>query len=213
VRVVLALAVLLLAVAPQLDSETVLMRYAAALSALKEPKAMIFAYTVSQAGPTDIEQHHVIYRAGLDVRDELIASDGASLRHKEIRIDRRPDPYTVSALAPRADAYELLFLDAVRDGGHLDYVYATQPLMHAASGFVIDRVTIDGDSYLPRSIEFHTIGALATGTGSIEFENSGAYWVPLEVSVSAVVNGSVARERILFSGYRFPSALPRSTFL
>lgn len=201
------------AIGAPLDSQVVLDRYDAAVAMLVPPKAMIFTYTVSQAGPTDLEQTHRIYRSGIDVRDETIAANGASLHRKRVRISRRQDPYAVQLLAPRPASYEMVFLDTVRDGDHLDYVYQTQPLTHASTGFVVDRLTIDGDSFLPRVIEFHTTGATASGTGRIEFASVGGYWVPQAASVSAVVGGNIARERIVFSDYRFPPALPRSTFL
>lgn len=204
---------LLAALGPPLDSQIVLDRYDAALAMLAPPKAMIFTYSVSQAGPTNIEQRHRIYRSGVDVRDETIAINGSPLRRKMVRIGRRPDPYSVEELAPRSASYEMVFLDTVRDGDHLDYVYQTQPLVRSPSGFVVDQLTVDGASFLPRVIAFHTTGATASGTGRIEFTSVGGYWVPQVVSVSAVVGGSVARERIVFGDYRFPPALPRSTFL
>lgn len=209
----LAVLVLLAAIGPPLDSQVVLDRYDAALGMLAPPKAMIFSYTMSQAGPTDIEQRHRIYRRGIDVRDETIAINGTALRRKTVRIGHRPDPYAVQALAPRSTSYEMVFLNAVRDGDHLDYVYATQPLVRMTTGFVVDRVTIDGERFLPRVIEFHTTGATASGTGRVTFASVGGYWVAQVASVSAVIGGSIARERIAFSDYRFPSELPRSTFL
>lgn len=206
-------ALLLGALSVQLDSQSVLERYSLALANLATPKATIFVYAVSQAGPTNIEQSHRIYRSGIEVRDETIAVNGSALRQKIVRIEQRPDPYAIAALAPRPDAYETLFLQAIRDGSHLDYVFQTQALAHAQSGFTIDRVTIDGASFLPRVIEFHTSGALASGTGRVEFGEVGGYWVPLLATVNGAVGGSIARERIVFSDYRFPPALPRSTFL
>ncbi|MGH7737159.1 MAG: hypothetical protein ACREMP_04745 [Candidatus Tyrphobacter sp.] len=195
-----------------LDSQVVLERYGIALAGLLAPKAVVFVYSVSQAGPENIEQRHRIYRSGIDVRDETLAVNGLALKRKRVRIGHRPDPYGVLALAPRPDAYEMLFVKSIADGSHLDYVYQTQPLVHGG-GFVVDRVTIDGESFLPRVVEFHTSGALASGSGSVKFGSAGGYWVPLVASASAAIGGSVARERIVFSDYEFPSSLPRSTFL
>ncbi len=206
------LALLLLGAATPLDSQVVLQSYASALANLTAPKAMIFVYSVSQAGPTDIDQRHRVYRSGVDVRDETLEVDGTPVRRKSVRIARRPDPYAVTALAPRVGEYELLFLDTVADGDHLDYVYEATPL-YRSGGFTVDRITIDGVRFLPRRIDFHTSGALATGSGSIEFGPESGHWVALAATVSAVVGGGVARERILFSEYRFPPALPKSTFL
>ncbi len=213
-KAALVLAALLAGALPTpLDSQLVLERYATALAELVPPKAMIFVYSISQAGPTNIEQRHRVYRSGIDVRDETIAINGISVRRKIVRIARRGDVYSVAAVAPRPDAYELLFLDAVRDGSHLDYVFQAIPLLHSSSGFAVDRVTIDGQSYLPRFVDFHSSGAIAAGSGRIAFGWQGGYWVPLSAAVSATVDGSMARERIVFSQYRFPAALPRSTFL
>jgi len=214
VKTVLVLAALLVGALPApLDSQLVLERYATALANLVPPKAMIFVYSISQAGPTNIEQQHRVYRSGINVRDETISINAVSVHRKIVRIARRGDVYSVAAVAPRPDAYELLFLDAVRDGGHLDYVFQTIPLLHSSSGFAVDRVTIDGQSYLPRFVDFHSSGAIAAGSGRIAFGREGRYWVPLSASVSATVGGGMARERIVFSQYRFPAALPRSTFL
>lgn len=207
------LAIVLGALPAPLDSQVVLERYASALANVVEPKATIFTYSVSQAGPTDIEQRHRIYRSGIDVRDETLDVNGVPLRHKIVRIGQRPDVYSVRALAPHADNYELLFLDAIRDGAHLDYVYEAVPLSRTTAGFTVDRLTVDGRTFLPRAIDFHSGGLSASGTGRIEFGAFGPYWMPIAASVSAIVDGSPARERIVFADYRFPGALPRSTFL
>jgi hypothetical protein len=197
-----------------LDSQLVLDRYANALANVATPKAEIFVYNVSQAGPTDIEQRHQIYRSGIEVRDEILAENGVTLKRKVVRIARRTDAYAIGALAPRAYDYEMLFLRVRPDDKHLDYIYRTIPLHAGVGGFVIDRVAIDSRSYLPRVITFHSYsGSRASGTGTIEFGSVDGYWVPVLASVSAVIGTSVARERIVFSDYRFPPALPRSTFL
>ena len=107
------------------------------------PKNVVFTYTVSQSGPTNIEQRHRIYRSGNDVRDETLAVDGLALTHKVVRISRREDRYAVARLAPRIDGYQMLFLRAIGSGSHLEYVYDVTPLLRQSSTFV-DRVTIDG---------------------------------------------------------------------
>ncbi|HEY5340443.1 MAG TPA: hypothetical protein VIK27_05395, partial [Candidatus Aquilonibacter sp.] len=76
-------ALLLGAASPkQLDSQIVLQRYELEMSDLVAPKTMIFDYSVSQLGSTDIEQRHVIYRSGLRVRDETLTVDGIALKPK-----------------------------------------------------------------------------------------------------------------------------------
>src|SRR5208283_1629385 len=59
-----------------LDSQYVLAQYALALKAVTAPKVVVFSYTISQVGASNIEQHHRIYRSGLDVRDDTLSVDG-----------------------------------------------------------------------------------------------------------------------------------------
>lgn len=212
-RALLALAVpvLLGAVPSQLDSQVVLARYARAVAALRAPSVVIFSYTVSQTGADNIEQHHRIYRSGLDVRDETLSIDGIALRQKVVRFEQRPDRYGVARFAPSTSAYELEFLGVVKDGRHFDYAYDATPLTHESTTW-IDRVTIDGANYLPRAVHFHTQGESAAGTAEIEFGSFGPYWMPTSATATAQVAGKPARERIVWSDYRFPAALPTSTF-
>ncbi len=210
--VVLVFGVLALLGAVPMDSQLVLQRYELELSDLKPPKAMIFQYAVSQAGTTAIEQRHQIYRTGKKVRDEILAVDGKRLAHKVVRIEDRPDRYFIGRIAPHSSAYTMLFLRAVRDGRHLDYEFQTSPLVASSSGFVVTRVVIDGLTFLPKTIDFTTSNAIASGTGSITYGKQGSHWVPLAATVDATVNGKKARERIEWSDYRFPSSLPASTF-
>jgi hypothetical protein len=195
----------------ELDSQVVLQRYALALDDVAQPKAVVFRYTVSQAGPANLEQRHIVYRSGLDVRDETLAVDGVALAQKSVRFSQYEDRYAVARMAPRSAGYQLLFLQAVKDGRHLDYVYEATPLIRTSAAW-IDRVTIDGVKFLPRVLHFHTSGADAQGTGEVEYAGVGKYWVPLIATAEASVNGKPARERIVFSDYRFPDGMPRSTF-
>jgi hypothetical protein len=195
----------------QLDSQYVLQRYALALDAVPAPETVVFSYSVSQAGLANIEQRHTIYRHGADERDETLANDGVTLGHKRVRFDRRADPYAVAKLAPRTVTYQMLFLGTVKDGRHVDYVYETTPIIKQSDAW-IDEVTIDGARFLPRSIRFHTTTADARGKGTITYSPFGKFWLPLIASVDATVHGKPARERIAWSDYRFPVALPPSTF-
>jgi hypothetical protein len=203
-------AVLALASAP-LDSQVVLERYASKLLATEAPKVLIFTYSVSQAGPSDIEQTHRIYRSGELVRDETLTVDGQPPRRKITRFARYRNRYTLENLAPRLTEYALLFQRATRNGNAWNYQYRAVPL-GTSSGFVVDGLTIDGRSYLPVGIQFHTGNAAARGKGAIAFSRSGKYWVPTGVSIEAKVRGEPARERITFGGYQFPASLPKSTF-
>lgn len=196
----------------QVDSQIVLQRYELEMADLATPTAMIFSYDVSQAGPTNIEQRHRVYRQGLAVRDETIAVDGEQLRRKIVRIGRRPDRYTLARLAPRTASYAFVFVHAVKQGSQVDYVYEASPLESVSSGFIVKRMIVDGKRFLPRTISFSTSGAAARGDGQIEFGEAGKYWVPISVSVEADISGKRARERITWSDYSFPSGLPPSTF-
>jgi hypothetical protein len=195
-----------------LDSQYVLQRYALSLETVESPKTAVYSYTVSQVGPSNIEQRHQIYRSGSDVRDETLSVDGIALSRKIVRFSHREDRYTVGRFAPRTDAYEMLFLGTAKDGRHLDYVYEASPLSKAP-GTWIDRVTIDGVNFLPRFVRFHTQGIGISGSGEIEFGPFGRYWMPVWVAAQATVKGKPARERISWSDYRFPASLPPSTFV
>ncbi len=195
-----------------LDSQIVLRRYELEMGDLQAPKAMIFTYSVSQLGTTDIEQRHVVYRSGLRVRDETISVDGIPLKPKIVNFGQREDRYAIGRLAPRSANYAMLFVRTVRDGAHLDYRYDVTPLV-STGGFVVTGLVIDGVSYLPREIDFATASGNAHGHGALVYGKSDKYWMPLYVSVEASVSGKASRERIVWGGYRFPPALPASTFI
>jgi hypothetical protein len=195
-----------------LDSQIVLERYELEMTALAPPKAVIFTYNVSQAGPTNIEQLHRLYRSGDDVRDETLSVDGQSLKQKVVRIERREDRYAVTRLAPRTSEYSLVFLRAFKQSGHYDYEYEATPLGPSFAGFVVTRVVIDGVRDLPTSILFHTSNVSGEGHGDIEYGSAGGHWVPLSVTIDATIQGKPARERITWSDYRFPPSLPSATF-
>jgi hypothetical protein len=207
----LALSALLGATPERLDSQYVLQRYAVAISNVVAPKFVVFTYTVSQVGPSNIEQRHQVYRSGSDVRDETLSVDGIPLTRKLVRFTRHEDRYAVDRFAPKTDAYELLFLGTAKDGRHLDYVYEATPLTKP-TGAAIDRLTIDGTSFLPRVVHFRAAGLDVAGSGEIEFGAFGKYWMPVLATAQAHVKGKPARELITWSEYRFPASLPPSTF-
>ena len=207
----LSLLALLGAGGEPLDSQYVLQRYALAVAGVQTPKTVVFSYTVSQVGPSSIEQFHRVYRSGSAVRDEILSVDGIVLHDKIVSFAHREDRYAVARFAPRADEYELLFLGTAKDGRHLDYVYEATRLDRAA-GSSVDRLTIDGTNFLPRFVHFRTGGLDAAGSCEIEFAAFGKYWMPVAVAAQARVKGKPARERIVWSDYRFPESLPPSTF-
>ena len=195
----------------QMDSQAVLARYERAVAAVRAPSVVVFSYTVSQTGTNNIEQHHRIYRSGLQVRDETLSIDGIPLLRKVVRFEQRADRYAVARFAPATSNYEMLFLGTVKDGRHLDYAYETTPLNHAGSAW-IDRISIDGATFLPRTVHFHTQNGGAVGGAQVQYAPFGAYWMPIAATASAHVDGKPAHERIAWSDYRFPAGLPRSTF-
>ena len=216
---IIALLAVSIAAAPRvpaaapIDSQIALERYELEMSSLKQPKAMIFTYTVSQAGANSIDQRHQVYRSGATVRDETLSVDGTPLSRKVVTISRRPDRYDVVRIAPRSSAYTMLFLRAIRDGSHFDYMYEARPLIPSESGFVVTSVTIDGETYLPRTVAFRASAGETTGTGELQYGRSAGYWVPFTATVEADVKGKTTRERITWSDYRFPRTLPPSTFV
>jgi len=193
----------------QLDSQLVLQRYEARMAAHKDPRTLIFMYSVSQAGPQDIDQTHRVYRSGDLVRDETLVVDG--VKQTFTRIARYRNRYTLQSVAPRATRYTFLFVRAIRMSTRFDYLYRAVAI-GAPTAFTVTAMTIDGQTYLPREIRFHSTGAGARGDGTLTFIAAGKYWVPASVAVQGSVNGRAARERIVFGAYQFPAALPRSTF-
>lgn len=192
----------------ELDSQLVIERYAAALAQIELPKNVVFTYSVSQAGLHNIEQTHRIFRGPAHERDEVLAIDGDPV--KFIRILKSTDRYAITKLAPRSGAYAFLFLGTHRNGKHLDYVYSTTPL--GTSIFTVSEITIDGSTYLPNVIRFSTKTGTVKAIGSIVYAKSSRYWMPQAAAVSATVSGHPTRERIVWSAYSFPPALPPSTF-
>lgn len=183
------------------------------LDAAPQPKNIIFTYTVSQAGPVSIEQTHRIYRSGVLVRDETLAVDGQGLlpANRITRISKHRDRYTLQALAPRAADYAFLFQEVRRSGGHLEYVFEAIPLVKG-SPFLVEEMTIDGSTFLPSDVRFRVSVRGAKGIGDIHFAKYGRYWMPSLVTIAARVSAKPARERIVFTGYRFPASLPKATF-
>ncbi len=212
----IGLGLLLLGAAPkvvvkQIDSQVVSIRYFAHIATVVAPKAVIFQYAVSQSGTNSIEQTHRIYRAAGKQRDETLAVDGVALKPVQIRFSHYHDRYAITALAPRAALYTFLLLRARRVAHHFEYTYSAIPLVRISS-FTVTSFTIDGSSYLPSAIHFHSSNASATGVGAVMYAKSGAYWMPTQAVVNARIGRKPARERIAWSQYRFPTSMPKSTF-
>lgn len=195
-----------------LEPSVVLARYAAALDKLARPHAVSFEYVVEQLGLRTSEQRHRVYRRGLDERDETLIVDGYALSRPAVRIIRnRTYRYDMSQVAPRPEAYAFAFAGKVRAGSHFLYVFRTLP--RNARAFAISEVAIDGSSFLPTVIRFKTAGGGARGRGELAYGKSESFWVVQTARVTArLPNGSAAREKITWLNYRFPQALPPSTF-
>ena len=194
-----------------LDPDEVLARYASALENAPTPKLAVFEYAIEQAGLHDFIQTHRVYRAGRDERDETLAVSGKSISPPLVRIfHKRIDRYAISRLAPTPERYTFAFVGTRKTGKHLDYIYRT--LRHTPAAFEVTSVTIDGLRFLPASISFVTAQGRVHGSGTINFTKSDRYWVPVLAVAVANVAEDHARERIAFTGYRFPISLPRSTF-
>jgi hypothetical protein len=191
------------------SSEAVLTRYAAALAAYKTPSVISFEYSIDQSGARDIQQTHRVFRSGSSQRDETLSADGKFLDPPAIHIYfGRRNRYAVEALAPRASRYTFRYIGPVHDGHHTDAVFATKPLEPA--DYAVKQVTIDGVTFLPVSIRFAT--SSHAGSGVITFARIGKYWLPVTALASATYAKLAAVEHITFSHYRFPDALPESTF-
>lgn len=194
----------------ELDSQVVVNRYAQALAKLEKPKTSVFTYSVSQAGFRILEETHRIFRSGAKQRDETLVVQGDPIKTVHME-NGRIDRYAIGRIAPHPGAYAFLFLGTHRTGKHLDYVYSTAPL--GAPSFVVTEVTIDGVTYLPSLVRFSMATGKTHATGTIAYARFSKYWMPTLATVSATVSGRPTRERIAWSGYAFPGALPASTFI
>ncbi len=203
------IALLAAAAVAALSPHAVLAKYGAALAALREPRVFTVEYTLEQAGTRTLEQTHRIFRSGSDERDETIAVNGTRATRPAIRIFRgRRYRYTVAALAPRPARYDFAYLGTRRAGRHVDYVFRLRPKAPAA--FALTQLTVDGVTFLPGEVAFAT--RAHGGRGSVTFAKSAKWWVASGATASAREPGGVAHERLHFSGWRFPPALPPSTF-
>jgi hypothetical protein len=189
----------------------VLLRYAEALTRVSSPPALIFDYTVEQAGLHDIEQKHRIYRGKAIERDEMTEIDGRKLLAPSVRVmSGRTDRYDILAVAPRPERYALAFVRSQRNDGHFDYVF--RAVSRTPGSFVVDRVTIDGQTFLPSVVTFHTAGGAAQASGQLSYTRFDGHWLIREASVKAAVGNNQVREHLLWEEYQFPTSLPASTF-
>jgi hypothetical protein len=190
----------------------VLARYRAALATIGHPRFVAFDYDVEQLGLRNMEQTHRIYRSGVSERDETLVVDGYHLRTPAVRIiSGRTDRYAIDRVAPKTADYDFVYTGAVNESDAYGYRFTTQS--RGAAGFAVTDVEIDGRTFLPREIHFKIAGGNAHGSGTMTFAQVDRYWVVQDADVSAhLTNGTIARERLEWSNYRFPASLPESTF-
>lgn len=194
---------------PAIAPASMLARYSVALEANPTPAVLSFEYAIDQTGSHDLQQTHRIFRSGSSERDELLSDDGKRLDPPTIRIFLgHRNRYAIEALAPRPEAYSFRYLTSVRDGHHIDEVFATTP--RAATNATIVQVTIDGLTALPVAIHFVT--RAHAGTGSVTFGRVQKYWMATAATATATVGKTLAIEHLAFYRYRFPGTLAASTF-
>lgn len=191
-------------------SATIIAKYAEALVVYRTPPVLSYEYTVDQTGARDLQQTHRVFRSGTSQRDEILIVDGKKLDPPTVHIfEGRSNRYAAERLAPRPSAYAFKYIGAVRDGHHKDAVFETTPLTPGGAS-VVREVTIDGITFLPNAIRFTT--AMRKGSGIITFGRVQKYWMVLTAGAKATYAKLGAEEHITFGSYRFPTALPPSTF-
>jgi hypothetical protein len=196
---------------PDVPPSLVLQRYEEALAATKPPAAVIFDYSVEQSGLRNIEQVHRVYRSKGRERDETLRVDGAPLKPPQVRVFQTPNRYDVSRLAPRPGDYTFTFTTRSIVDGRAVYSFRSDSQKVAA--FVVTRIDVDAQHFLPLTLYFRSANGNAKGTGRVTYLPQGEHWMPHEASVEVrAPGGKSARERITWSNFSFPEALPPSTF-
>jgi hypothetical protein len=192
----------------------ILERYEASLAALKRPRVLSFDYSVEQLGLKNMEQTHRVYRSGLNERDETLVVDGFALPRPAVRIiANRHYRYDINVVAPTSAAYAFQYSGVALDGDGegSSYVFRTKPSV--AGAFTVSEIEIDTRTFLPKVVRFKISGDGAHGSGELTYGAAESYWVVRQAQVNAhLTSGALAHERITWSNYQFPIALPPSTF-
>ncbi len=186
----------------------VLRHYVRALAVLPRPRRVSFQYSVEQLGLRNLEQTHRVYRAGSRERDETLDADGSPLLVPSVRIfDDRTNRYEIAAVAPQPQAYDFTSLGSAH-GVYMFETHAREP-----RAFTVTAVGIDARSFLPVSVRFRIAGNGVVGSGELRYGRAERYWMIRQAQVTArLANGARAHERIAWSAYQFPVALPPATF-
>jgi hypothetical protein len=74
---------------------------------------------------------------------------------------------------------------------------------------MLTTIAIDGISFLPSAVTFVTTHG---GHGMLSFAKRGEFWVATGAQASARLGDGEAHEELTFGRWRFPPALPASTF-
>ncbi|HEV2641785.1 MAG TPA: hypothetical protein VGT98_03725, partial [Candidatus Elarobacter sp.] len=109
----------------------------------------------------------------------------------------------------KPSAYDFTYAGPHKDGKHVDYVFTLTP-KKPVRGFGFTEVIVDGVTFLPAAVSFAT--DQHAGHGQVTFAKSDRWWVARSAAAQANVPGGIAHERLMFSRWRFPATLPRSTF-
>lgn len=195
-----------------LEPSAILARYEASLASLRKPKAITFDYSVSQLGLRNMEQAHHVYRSRHAERDETLIVDGIVLPQPAVRIiANRSDRYDITAIAPTPAAYTFAYTGSRLDGDNIIYVFATERRQPAS--FAVSEIELSARWFLPTVVHFKIGGNGARGSGTLLYGPADSYWVVRQAQVNAhLTSGAPAHERIVWSNYQFPPALPSSTF-
>ena len=209
----------LVALAAVPATSTIFDSYRVALASRKIPANMEFEYTVTRSGPNRIltEQHRVYWTAQGVERNDTIAVNGTPLVPPRSRLLRRTAwPYDVGQFAVSTDEYDVARSIIGSVAGRKAYVFTLT--RSAQADFMVTSLYVDAGSRLPLRETFAVAGSNCQGSGSIDFLPTGAYWLPIFVSVvcTGPAQGAspapVYKEAIRFSNYRFPAAIPPDVF-
>jgi hypothetical protein len=201
-----------LAPSPAASAARLLERYRASIAALPEPANMVFTYTEMRSDPQRIvTSSHRVYRnqAG-EQRNDTIEVNGAPVRPPLTQTYQRAQwPYYADAFAVTAADYDATFAGIATVDGKRAEVYVLKRTTSAP--FSITELALDPVAALPLRERFTVTTRDCDGQGSIDFAQSGPYWLPTSVSVECVASGSASagyKHTIRFADYRFPVAIP-----
>lgn len=188
-----------------------LTNYARALDDLKTPPAYTFVYSFAHHGARPIESVHQVFREGPRERDEIVTFNGEKVKRPEVRVfARHRDPYAVSALAPRLEAYAFTYAGTLKQGRNV--LYSFNAFARGTPAYEVTHILIDGTTFLPLEIQFRAHAGAVVGTGKVTYAGSDGYWMPQSATARAQVNGSPETESLTWSRYQFYPAFPPGTF-